>query len=100
MFFSYFIFLFCCILENKAFLHFSHYVFLCRSASSLSKAVKRVGVAVSADRQTHRQAVIVNDGDVSLSVTRIHPVVMLQADRKSLLLWASVTHTNTNTLLL
>lgn len=44
-----------------------------------------------------RQTVSVNDCDASLSVTRIHPVVMLQADRKSLLLWASVSQTHTHT---
>lgn len=44
--------------------------------------------------ETDKQTVTVNDSDAALSVTRIHPVVMLQADRKSLLLWASVTHTH------
>lgn len=47
------------------------------------------GVAVS--RPVASRTVTVNDGDAPLSVTRIHPVVMLQADRKSLLLWARVT---------
>lgn len=54
-------------------------IYICfRSVWSLS-AVKLVGFAViqSTDRQTDRQMVIVNDSDVSLSVTRIHPVVML-----------------------
>lgn len=102
--FCVFLFLFSCILQHCGtlylqcwlkfkFIHLSLSGFLCRSVSSLSN-VKLVGVAVS---QTDRQTVTVNDSDASLSVTRIHPVVMLQADRKSLLLWASVTHTHTHT---
>lgn len=47
---------------------------------------------ISDSKESDHQTVIVNDCDALLSVTRIHPVVMLQTDRKSLLLWASVTH--------
>lgn len=55
-------------------------------------AAKPLGVG-----RTDGWMVPANDSDVPLSVTRIHPVVMLQADRKSLLLWASATHTHTHT---
>lgn len=69
-----------------SFTSLSLYVFVCRSMWSWFLT----------DRQTDK-TVNGNDCDASLSVTRIHPVVMLQADRKSLLLWASVTHTHTYT---
>lgn len=68
-------------------------VSLCRfKASSVLKRSCSWHTRTHTHWETRRQ-----DGDSSLSVTRIHPVEKLQTNRKSLLLWVTVINTQANT---